>query len=194
MKDRKLAALIILDGFGIREEVVGNAVKQAYKPNFDRYWNSYPHNQLKASGSAVGLPEGQMGNSEVGHLNIGAGRVVYQSLTRVNLSIEKGEFFEKEVFLKSMRKAKENNKALHLFGLLSDGGVHSHINHLFALLNLAKQENLEKVYVHAFLDGRDVGPQTAAEYLAQTESKMKELGVGEIATVSGRYYSMDQSS
>lgn len=192
MIDRKLAALIILDGFAIREEVTGNAVKQAKKPNFDRFWNTYPHNQLKASGNAVGLPEGQMGNSEVGHLNIGAGRVVYQSLTRVNLSIEKGEFFEKEVFLKSMRKAKENNKALHLFGLLSDGGVHSHINHLFALLKLAKMENLEKVYVHAFLDGRDVGPQTAKTYLTQTEDKMKELGVGEIATISGRYYSMDR--
>src|SRR5690625_3976747 len=140
MTEQNLAALIILDGFGIRNEVEGNAVKQAKTPNFDRYWNKYPHNQLKASGNAVGLPEGQMGNSEVGHLNIGAGRIVYQSLTRVNLSIEKGEFFEKEVFLKSMRQAKENNKALHLFGLLSDGGVHSHINHLFALLKLARSE------------------------------------------------------
>src|SRR5690625_1531168 len=181
MEEKQLAALIILDGFGIRDEVVGNAVKQARKPNFDRFWNEFPHNQLKASGNAVGLPEGQMGNSEVGHLNIGAGRVVYQSLTRVNLSIEKGEFFDKEVFLKSIRKAKEQNKALHLFGLLSDGGVHSHINHLFALLKLAQMENLEKVYVHAFLDGRDVGPQTAQNYLTQTEDKMKELGVGEIA-------------
>jgi len=192
MEEKQLAALIILDGFGIRDEVVGNAVKQARKPNFDRFWNEFPHNQLKASGNAVGLPEGQMGNSEVGHLNIGAGRVVYQSLTRVNLSIEKGEFFDKEVFLKSIRKAKEQNKALHLFGLLSDGGVHSHINHLFALLKLAQMENLKKVYVHAFLDGRDVGPQTAQEYLTQTEDKMKELGVGEIATISGRYYSMDR--
>jgi len=192
MNDRQLAALIILDGFGIRDEQSGNAVKQAKKPNFDRYWNTFPHNQLKASGNAVGLPEGQMGNSEVGHLNIGAGRIVYQSLTRVNLSIEKGEFYDKEVFLKSMRKAKEKGKALHLFGLLSDGGVHSHINHLFALLKLAKMENLEKVYVHAFLDGRDVGPQTAQNYLTQTEDKMKELGVGEIATISGRYYSMDR--
>ena len=192
MTEQKLAALIILDGFGIRGEIEGNAVKQAKTPNFDRYWNKYPHNQLKASGNAVGLPEGQMGNSEVGHLNIGAGRIVYQSLTRVNLSIEKGEFYEKEVFLKSMRQAKENNKALHLFGLLSDGGVHSHINHLFALLKLAKKEGLDKVYIHAFLDGRDVGPQTAKLYLSQTEDKIKELGVGEIATISGRYYSMDR--
>src|SRR5699024_4684768 len=126
MSKDKLAALIILDGFGIRDEVKGNAVKQANKPNFDRYFSTYPHNQLTASGNAVGLPEGQMGNSEVGHLNIGAGRIVYQSLTRVNLSIENGEFFEKDAFLQAIRRAKENKKALHLMGLLSDGGVHSH--------------------------------------------------------------------
>ncbi|WP_330948859.1 2,3-bisphosphoglycerate-independent phosphoglycerate mutase [Virgibacillus sp. MG-45] len=192
MTESKLAALIILDGFAIRDEVSGNAVKQAKKPNFDRYWNTYPHSQLQASGNAVGLPEGQIGNSEVGHLNIGAGRVVYQSLSRVNLSIENGEFFEKEAFLQAMRHAKEKRKALHLFGLLSDGGVHSHINHLFALLKLAKNENLEKVYIHAFLDGRDVGPQTAKNYIEQTEAKIKEYGVGEIATISGRYYSMDR--
>ncbi|HLR69547.1 2,3-bisphosphoglycerate-independent phosphoglycerate mutase [Virgibacillus alimentarius] len=192
MSRDNLAALIILDGFGLRAEEKGNAVKQANKPNFERYWNTYAHNQLTACGKAVGLPEGQMGNSEVGHLNIGAGRIVYQSLTRVNLSIKDGEFFEKEAFLKSINKAKEKNKALHLFGLLSDGGVHSHINHLFALLKLAKEENMEKVYVHAFLDGRDVGPQTAKEYIKQTEDKMKEYGVGQFATISGRYYSMDR--
>ncbi|MFD2045046.1 2,3-bisphosphoglycerate-independent phosphoglycerate mutase [Ornithinibacillus salinisoli] len=192
MSKNKLAALIILDGFAIRDETMGNAVKQAKKPNFDRYWETYAHNQLRASGSAVGLPEGQMGNSEVGHLNIGAGRIVYQSLTRVNLSIEEGEFYEKEAFLKSITKAKEKGKALHIFGLLSDGGVHSHISHLFALLKLAKDQNLEEVYVHAFLDGRDVGPKTAKTYIEQTEEKMKELGVGKIATVSGRYYSMDR--
>ncbi|WP_096269527.1 2,3-bisphosphoglycerate-independent phosphoglycerate mutase [Paucisalibacillus globulus] len=192
MSSNKLAALIILDGFAIRDEVKGNAVKQANKPNFDRLWNTFPHNQLKASGEAVGLPEGQMGNSEVGHLNIGAGRIVYQSLTRVNLSIREGDFFEKKAFLKSINSAKEKNKALHIFGLLSDGGVHSHIEHLFALLKLAKDQGLEKVYVHAFLDGRDVGPQTAKGYIEATESKMQELGVGKIATVSGRYYSMDR--
>ncbi|WP_047980791.1 2,3-bisphosphoglycerate-independent phosphoglycerate mutase [Ornithinibacillus contaminans] len=192
MSGNKLAALIILDGFAIRDEVKGNAVKQAKKPNFDRYWETYAHNQLIASGEAVGLPEGQMGNSEVGHLNIGAGRIVYQSLTRVNLSIREGDFFEKEAFLKSIASAKEKNKALHIFGLLSDGGVHSHIEHLFALLKLAKDQGLEKVYLHAFLDGRDVGQQTAKGYIEQTEVKMKELGVGEIATVSGRYYSMDR--
>lgn len=192
MSQTDLAALIILDGFGLRDEIRGNAVKQAHTPNFDRLWNEYAHNQLQASGEAVGLPEGQMGNSEVGHLNIGAGRIVYQSLTRVNLSIEKGEFFEKEAFIKSMKRAKEKNKALHLFGLLSDGGVHSHINHLFALLKLAQSLNLEEVYVHAFLDGRDVGPQTAMQFIEQTEDKMQALGVGQIATISGRYYSMDR--
>ncbi|GGA67503.1 2,3-bisphosphoglycerate-independent phosphoglycerate mutase [Ornithinibacillus halotolerans] len=192
MSTNKLAALIILDGFAIRDEEKGNAVKQANKPNFDRYWNTFPHNQLEASGEAVGLPEGQMGNSEVGHLNIGAGRIVYQSLTRVNLSIREGDFFEKKAFLKSMNSAKQKNKSLHIFGLLSDGGVHSHIEHLFALLKLAKQQGLEKVYVHAFLDGRDVGPQTAKGYIESTEEKMIEYGVGKIATVSGRYYSMDR--
>ncbi|WP_040978911.1 2,3-bisphosphoglycerate-independent phosphoglycerate mutase [Oceanobacillus jeddahense] len=192
MSQDKLAALIILDGFAIRDEEKGNAVKLANTPNFDRYWNAYAHNQLTASGNAVGLPEGQMGNSEVGHLNIGAGRIVYQSLTRVNLSIEEGDFFKVEELVNAVKHAKEKGKALHLFGLLSDGGVHSHINHLFALLKMAKQYDLEEVYVHAFLDGRDVGPQTAGEYLQQTEDKMKELGVGKIATVSGRYYSMDR--
>ncbi|MGP4064614.1 2,3-bisphosphoglycerate-independent phosphoglycerate mutase [Oceanobacillus sp. M65] len=192
MTQNKLAALIILDGFAIRDEEMGNAVKQANTPNFDRFWEKYAHNQLTASGEAVGLPEGQMGNSEVGHLNIGAGRIVYQSLTRVNLSIKEGDFFEKEAFLKSIRSAKEKGKALHIFGLLSDGGVHSHISHMFALLKLAKDNGLEEVYVHAFLDGRDVGQQTAKKYIAQTEDKMKELGIGKIATVSGRYYSMDR--
>lgn len=192
MKQDKLAALIILDGFGIRGEEKGNAVKQANTPNFDRYWNKYPHNQLRASGEAVGLPEGQMGNSEVGHLNIGAGRIVYQSLTRVNLSIKEGDFFEKEAFLKSMRNAKENGKALHIFGLLSDGGVHSHIKHLFALLKLASDNDLQEVYVHAFLDGRDVGQQTAKKYIKATQEKMEAYGVGKLATISGRYYSMDR--
>ncbi|WP_164668158.1 2,3-bisphosphoglycerate-independent phosphoglycerate mutase [Virgibacillus doumboii] len=192
MSNDNLAALIILDGFAIRGEEMGNAVKQANTPNFDRYWKKFAHSQLQASGEAVGLPEGQMGNSEVGHLNIGAGRIVYQSLTRVNLSIKEGDFFEKGAFIKSIEHAKEKGKALHIFGLLSDGGVHSHINHLFALLKLAKDNNLEEVYVHAFLDGRDVGPQTAKSYIEQAEDKMNELGVGKIATISGRYYSMDR--
>lgn len=188
----KLAALIILDGFGCRDEIMGNAVKQANKPNFDRLWEKFPHNQLTASGEEVGLPAGQMGNSEVGHLNIGAGRIVYQNLTRINLAIREGDFFENETIVNSMQHAKDNNKAVHLFGLLSDGGVHSHVKHLFALLELAKKMGLEKVYVHAFLDGRDVGPTSAGEYIKQTENKMKELGIGQIATVSGRYYAMDR--
>lgn len=185
-------ALIILDGFACRGEQQGNAVAQAKKPNFDRYWSSYPHAQLTASGEAVGLPEGQMGNSEVGHLNIGAGRIVYQSLTRVNLSIREGEFDQNETFLNAIKHVKEKGTALHLFGLLSDGGVHSHIEHMFALLQLAANQGVEKVYVHAFLDGRDVGPQTAPGYVKQTLAKMKEIGVGEFATISGRYYSMDR--
>ncbi|MEK5441176.1 2,3-bisphosphoglycerate-independent phosphoglycerate mutase [Fredinandcohnia sp. FSL W7-1320] len=185
-------ALIILDGFAFRDEVKGNAVAQANKPNFDRFWNQYPHATLQASGEAVGLPEGQMGNSEVGHLNIGAGRVVYQSLTRVNVAIRDHEFEQNETFLDAMKHVKENGTALHLFGLLSDGGVHSHIDHLFALLRLAASEGVEKVYIHGFLDGRDVGPQTARIYLEQLDEKIKEYGVGEIATLSGRYYSMDR--
>jgi 2,3-bisphosphoglycerate-independent phosphoglycerate mutase len=185
-------ALIILDGFGCRGEQKGNAVAQSKKPNFDRFWSEYPHSHLTASGEAVGLPEGQMGNSEVGHLNIGAGRIVYQSLTRVNIAIREGEFEKNETFTDAMEHVKKNGTNLHLFGLLSDGGVHSHINHMFALLKLAKEEGVEKVYVHAFLDGRDVGQKTAATYIQQTLDKMKELGVGEFATISGRYYSMDR--
>ncbi|MFS0780127.1 2,3-bisphosphoglycerate-independent phosphoglycerate mutase [Bacillus sp. 1P06AnD] len=185
-------ALIILDGFGLRDVTQGNAVAQAKKPNFDRYWNQYPHATLRADGEFVGLPEGQMGNSEVGHLNIGAGRVVYQSLTRVNVAIREGEFDKNDTFTAAMDHVKKTGKALHLFGLLSDGGVHSHIDHLFALLKLAAKEGVKNVYVHAILDGRDVGPQTAKGYIERTEAVMKELGVGQIATVSGRYYSMDR--
>ncbi|CRK81480.1 2,3-bisphosphoglycerate-independent phosphoglycerate mutase [Neobacillus massiliamazoniensis] len=185
-------ALIILDGFGCRNETKGNAVAQSNKPNFERFWKNYPHNHLTASGEAVGLPEGQMGNSEVGHMNIGAGRVVYQSLTRVNIAIREGEFEKNETFTSAVEHAKKHGTALHLFGLLSDGGVHSHMNHMFALLKLAADEGLKKVYVHAFLDGRDVGPKTAATYIQQTLDKMKEYGVGEFATISGRYYSMDR--
>lgn len=185
-------ALIILDGFACRDEVKGNAVAQAKKPNFDRFWNQFPHSHLIASGEAVGLPEGQMGNSEVGHLNIGAGRVVYQSLTRVNVAIRDGEFVENETINGAMDHAKKNGTNLHLFGLLSDGGVHSHIHHMYALLKMAADKGVEKVYVHGFLDGRDVGPQTAPTYVKETLEKMKEYGVGEFATISGRYYSMDR--
>ncbi|CAI9385620.1 MULTISPECIES: 2,3-bisphosphoglycerate-independent phosphoglycerate mutase [Bacillaceae] len=185
-------ALIILDGFALRSERMGNAVAQANKPNFDKYWNAYPHATLVASGEAVGLPEGQMGNSEVGHLNIGAGRIVYQSLTRVNVSIREGEFYKNETFVNAMKHVKEKGKNLHLFGLLSDGGVHSHIEHMYALLRLAKEEGIENVYIHGILDGRDVGQKTAEKYIKATQEKIAEYGVGEFATISGRYYSMDR--
>ncbi|GAB7386658.1 2,3-bisphosphoglycerate-independent phosphoglycerate mutase [Bacillaceae bacterium] len=193
MKNRpRPLALIILDGFALRDEVYGNAVAQAKKPNFDRYWSAYPHTTLRASGEAVGLPPGQMGNSEVGHLNLGAGRIVYQDLTRVTKAIEEGEFFQNETFLNAIRHVKENGTKLHLYGLLSDGGVHSHIDHLFALLELAKRQNLKEVYVHAFLDGRDVAPDSAIVYIERLLAKMAELGVGKLATVQGRYYAMDR--
>ena len=190
--NKRPAALIILDGFGQRDEAFGNAVAQAEKPNFDRYFSRFPHAFLQASGEAVGLPEGQMGNSEVGHTNIGAGRIVYQSLTRINKSIREGDFFENPALLDSIRNAKEAGRSLHLMGLLSDGGVHSHISHLFALIDLAARHGLENVYVHAFLDGRDVGPKTALGYIEELEQHMALAGTGRIASVSGRYYAMDR--
>ncbi|WMM30967.1 2,3-bisphosphoglycerate-independent phosphoglycerate mutase [Shouchella clausii] len=189
---KKPVALIILDGFGLREEEKGNAVAHAQKPNFDRYWNEFPHATLRADGENVGLPEGQMGNSEVGHLNIGAGRIVYQSLTRVNLSIREGDFFKNETFIKAMDHVKEKQSALHIYGLLSDGGIHSHIDHIYALLDMAKQQNVERVYVHGFLDGRDVGPTSAEVYLKGLQDKFDEVGLGKLATVHGRYYAMDR--
>ncbi|MGO4111623.1 2,3-bisphosphoglycerate-independent phosphoglycerate mutase [Paenibacillus sp. YAF4_2] len=188
----KPVALIILDGFGLRDDVTGNAVAQAKKPNYDRYWSTYPHTTLTACGEAVGLPEGQMGNSEVGHLNIGAGRIVYQDLTRISKSIRDGEFYDNETLLGAVHHAKSNGKKLHLYGLLSDGGVHSHIEHLFALLDLAKKEELNEVFIHAFLDGRDVAPDSAKGYLERLQAKIEEVGVGQIATVQGRYYAMDR--
>lgn len=194
MPENKLAALIILDGYALRDEEYGNAVKQANTPNFDRFWNEFPHSTLRAYGEAVGLPEGQMGNSEVGHLNIGAGRIVYQNLTRINLSIKEREFHQNEAFAKASTHVKNTDGALHIFGLLSDGGVHSHIKHIFALLEMAKEQQVEDVYVHAFLDGRDVGPKTAVTYLKELQAKMNELGVGRLATVSGRYYAMDRDN
>jgi len=188
----KPVALIILDGFGLRNDVTGNAVAQAHKPNYDRYWSSYPHTTLTACGEAVGLPEGQMGNSEVGHLNIGSGRIVYQELTRISKSIREGEFYDNETLVGAVRYAKANGKKLHLYGLLSDGGVHSHIDHLFALLDLAKKEQFFDVYIHAFLDGRDVSPDSALSFMEKLIAKIEEVGVGKIATVQGRYYAMDR--
>lgn len=185
-------ALIILDGFALRDEQQGNAVKQAKKPNFDKYWNEYPHATLTACGEAVGLPEGQMGNSEVGHMNIGAGRIVYQSLTRINMAIRDGEFFENEALLGAMDHVKASGTNLHLFALLSDGGIHSHNQHIYALLDMAAKNGVENVYVHAFLDGRDVPPKSALGYIEELEKKMTETGVGKLATLSGRYYAMDR--
>lgn len=185
-------AIIILDGYGQRDEVVGNAVKQANTPNFDRYWNHYAHSTLKASGLDVGLPDGQMGNSEVGHTNIGAGRIVYQSLTRIDKAIEDAEFEKNEALNHAIDHALENNSALHLFGLLSDGGVHSHLNHLYALLKMAKERGVKETYIHAFLDGRDVAPMSAYGYMEDLLKVMKELNYGKVATVSGRFYAMDR--
>jgi len=189
---KKPVALIILDGFAFRDETFGNAVAQAKKPNFDRYWSQFPHATLTASGEAVGLPEGQMGNSEVGHLNIGAGRIVYQSLTRLNKSIREGDFFTNQAFLDAVAHVKAHNSKLHIMGLLSDGGVHSHYEHMFALLKLAKQQNVTDVFVHGFLDGRDVGPITALDYIEETEKQMSEIGIGQFASIHGRYYAMDR--
>ncbi|MFF3102985.1 2,3-bisphosphoglycerate-independent phosphoglycerate mutase [Viridibacillus arvi] len=191
---KKPVALIILDGLGLRSEVFGNAVAQAKKPTFDRLWNTYPHSTLLASGEAVGLPDGQMGNSEVGHLNIGAGRIVYQSLTRIHKSIKDGDFFENDALVQAVKHAKENNTKLHLMGLLSDGGVHSHYEHLFALLKLAKKHGLDEVYIHGFLDGRDVAPTSAVSYIEETERQIAEIGVGKFASISGRYYAMDRDN
>jgi len=189
---RKPLVLVIMDGWGLSPRVEGNAIVRADTPNMDRYLAGYPHCTLVCSGEAVGLPEGQMGNSEVGHLNIGAGRVVYQEFTRINRAIRDKSFFENEVLLESVKYVKKHDSALHLMGLLSDGGVHSHINHLFALLDLAARENLNKVFVHAFLDGRDVPPANAKEYFTLLEAKLDELGFGAVATVMGRYYAMDR--
>jgi len=184
--------LMILDGWGISQEKKGNALAKASLPNFKRLWDKYPHTTLEASGEAVGLPEGQMGNSEVGHLNLGAGRVVYQEITRINKTIKEGSFFENEILINQMKYVKEKASSLHLMGLLSDGGVHSHIEHLFAILEMAGRYGVSKVFIHAFLDGRDVPPANAREYFDALQKKCTELQVGQVATVMGRYYSMDR--
>ena len=185
--------LCIMDGFGIRDEVVyGNAIKQAHTPNLDYLKREYPNILLEASGEQVGLPEGQMGNSEVGHMNIGAGRVVYQSLSLINKKIKDGSFFENEKLLKAIKHVNDNNSTLHIFSLLSDGGVHSHINHLLAMMDMAKKENVQNLYLHMFLDGRDVSPQSSSKYFEVVENKIKELNLGVIASISGRYYAMDR--
>lgn len=187
-------ALIILDGYGLNEATEGNAIRAARQPNIDRYFAENPNTILYASGMSVGLPEGQMGNSEVGHTNIGAGRVVYQELTRITKSIDDGDFFSNEALMGAVANCKEKGSALHLIGLLSDGGVHSHIGHLFGLIDLARKNGLKQVYVHCVMDGRDVSPTSGAEYIRQLQKKMDEAGVGKIATVMGRYYAMDRDT
>ncbi len=184
--------LVILDGWGLNDQIEGNAIAQAKKPGMERILARCPHTYVRTSGEDVGLPEGQMGNSEVGHLNIGAGRVVYQDFSRISLAIEDGSFFANSVLQRAVAHTKSYNSSLHLMGLLSDGGVHSHIDHLFALLEMAYRENIKKVYLHAFLDGRDVPPTNAVEYIKTTEQRMKDLKTGTISTISGRYYAMDR--
>ncbi len=191
--NKKPLMLMILDGWGINPcDNQINAIKNAAPKEYLELLAKYPHSQLKASGEAVGLPEGQMGNSEVGHLNIGAGRVIYQPLVKITKDIRDGEFFEIPVLKEAFEYAKENNTAIHFAGLVSDGGVHSHIDHIYGLLQMAKNYGLTKVYLHAFLDGRDTPPSSAVNFLAQVEAKMAEIGVGKIATISGRYYAMDR--
>ena len=192
--EKTMTALIIMDGFGINPVHEGNAIYQAGTPHLDVLMSQYPHTQIGASGMDVGLPDGQMGNSEVGHLNIGAGRIVYQELTRITKDIQDGDFFEKKPLLAVMEKAKSDGKAIHLMGLLSDGGVHSHNTHLYALLEMCKKLGLQKVYVHAFLDGRDVPPTSGLAFVQELEAKIREIGVGEIATVMGRYWAMDRDN
>ncbi|WP_409336953.1 2,3-bisphosphoglycerate-independent phosphoglycerate mutase [Eubacterium sp. F2] len=186
--------ILIMDGYGLNPRTLGNAIAQAYKPSLDRIMSVYPHTQLAASGEPVGLPDGQMGNSEVGHLNIGGGRIVYQDLSLITKAVKDGSFFKNPALLDAMEHVKKNNSTLHISGLLSDGGVHSHIDHLFALLDMAKKEGVQKIAVHCYLDGRDVPPRCALTYLKQLSDKLDDLKIGRIATISGRYYAMDRDT
>lgn len=188
----KPVVLLILDGWGIGPNNAGNAITQAHTPNMDKYWISFPHTQLAASGEAVGLPRGEDGNTETGHLNIGAGHIVYQDLPRINMSIADGSFFNNQALLNAVQHVKQNNSILHLMGLIGAGGVHSNIEHLYALLNFAKKNDLEKVYIHAFTDGRDSPPTAGVNYIQQLQERCKQLGIGRIATLMGRYYGMDR--
>ncbi len=192
--DKKFHALIIMDGFAFNKEKKGNAILASGTPCLNKLFEEYPHTQLGASGMDVGLPVGQMGNSEVGHLNMGAGRIVYQELTRITKAIADGEFFENAALKNAMESAKKNGKKLHLMGLVSDGGVHSHNTHLYALIQMAKDLGLDQVYVHCFLDGRDVSPTSGTEYLAELQKKLDDLAFGRIASVMGRYYAMDRDN
>ncbi len=192
--ERRPTVLMILDGFGENPVREHNAIALANTPNIDELKATCPYVQGSASGLAVGLPEGQMGNSEVGHMNMGAGRIVYQDLTRITKAIEDGDFFENEELLKAVRGAKEKGTDLHIYGLLSDGGVHSHNTHLYAILEMAKREGMDRVFVHCFLDGRDTPPASGADYVKELEDKMQEIGVGRIGVISGRYYAMDRDN
>ena len=191
---KKPTVLMILDGYGLNKNCEHNAVCEGKTPVMDQLMSQCPYVEGQASGLAVGLPEGQMGNSEVGHLNMGAGRIVYQELTRITKAIEDGDFFENPELLAAVENVKKNDSSLHMFGLLSDGGVHSHITHLFGLLELAKRHGLKKVFVHCFLDGRDTPPASGKGYIEELQKKMDELGVGEIGVISGRYYAMDRDN
>ena len=191
---KKPVVLCIMDGFGYNQSDYGNAITAANTPRLDEIFKNNPMTYIGASGMDVGLPDGQMGNSEVGHTNIGAGRVVYQELTRITKSIQDGDFFTNDVFMGAIENCKKNNSALHLIGLLSDGGVHSHNTHLYALLELAKKNGLEKVFVHALLDGRDVPPSSGVDFVKELEDKLAEIGIGKIATVMGRFYAMDRDN
>ena len=190
----KPVLLTILDGFGLKESEFGNAIKHAKTPNFDYLWNNYPHSKLEASAEMVGLPNGQMGNSEVGHMNIGAGRIVYQPLELINSKIKDESFFNNNEILSLFDYVRKNNSKLHIFGLLSDGGVHSHINQLFSIIDFCKKENIDKVYYHLFLDGRDTLPNSALKYLNDLQNKIDETNIGSIATISGRFYAMDRDN
>ena len=191
---KKPTVLLIMDGFGLNDRHEANAVYEANTPNIDKLMEECPFVKGNASGLAVGLPDGQMGNSEVGHLNMGAGRIVYQELTRITKAIQDGDFFDNKAFLEAVENCKKNNSTLHLYGLLSDGGVHSHNTHLYALLELAKRQGLTDVCVHCFLDGRDTAPTSGKEFIEELEAKIKEIGVGQIASIEGRYYAMDRDN
>ncbi|WP_242361998.1 2,3-bisphosphoglycerate-independent phosphoglycerate mutase [Anaeromyxobacter sp. SG17] len=192
MTKPKPVLLVVLDGWGLRVEREANAIAVAGTPNMDALVHEYPHTAIETSGLSVGLPEGQMGNSEVGHTNLGAGRIVYQDLVRINRAVEDGSFFKNDALLLACRRAKENGAALHLMGLLSDGGVHSHVEHLYALVELARREGVPRTFVHAFMDGRDTPPKSGLEYMARLEKRLRDTGYGKVAVVSGRYYAMDR--
>jgi len=192
--NKKPVVLMVLDGYGLSDRTEGNAIAMANTPVMDKLMKEYPFVKGNASGLYVGLPDGQMGNSEVGHMNIGAGRIIYQDLTRITKAIEDGEFYKNEELLAAMENCKKNNSDLHLFGLLSDGGVHSHISHIYGLLEMAKKNGVSNVYVHAFLDGRDTPPASAKDFVARLEDKMAEIGVGKVASLAGRYYAMDRDN